>query len=78
MLRPYDDMGSIPGDYIYRPMSLPAGLDSYEFIRELVPSRDLPNWEKAYYGENLARLMQVKRKYDSRNLFAFQQSIPSA
>jgi hypothetical protein len=42
------------------------------------PSRDLPNWEKAYYGQNLARLMQVKRKYDSRNLFAFQQSIPSA
>jgi tRNA (guanine-N7-)-methyltransferase len=25
-------------------MSLPAGLSSYEFIRELVPSRDLPNY----------------------------------
>lgn len=42
------------------------------------PNRDLPNWAKAYYGDNLARLMRVKKKYDPTNLFSFEQSIPPA
>lgn len=42
------------------------------------PSRELPNWAKAYYGDNLAQLMRVKRQYDPENLFKFEQSIPSA
>lgn len=36
----------------------------------------LVDWEQAYYGSNLARLQQVKAKYDPHDLFKFAQSIP--
>jgi FAD/FMN-containing dehydrogenase len=39
---------------------------------------ELENWEHAYYGANLARLRRIKAKYDPKNLFRFQQSIPPA
>lgn len=40
------------------------------------PSRELKDWSQRYYGDNLLRLTQVKKKYDKNNLFNFKQSIP--
>jgi len=36
----------------------------------------LVDWQQAYYGSNLARLKQVKAKWDPDDFFHFAQSIP--
>jgi FAD/FMN-containing dehydrogenase len=41
-----------------------------------IPDRTLPDWLCAYYGDNLARLVEVKRAYDPKDVFHFPQSIP--
>jgi len=43
-----------------------------------VPDLNLKNYGQEYYGENFARLQEVKAKYDPENVFNFVQSIPPA
>lgn len=40
------------------------------------PQRDLPNWARRYWGENLERLVEIKNKWDPKNVFHHGQSIP--
>jgi FAD/FMN-containing dehydrogenase len=35
----------------------------------------LPDWRRAYYGENYDRLVRAKRRYDSHGFFRFPQAI---
>merc|ERR1712166_1151571 len=36
-----------------------------------------PNWQDAYYGDNLRRLQSIKARYDPNNKMSFPQSVTS-
>ncbi|KAF9346732.1 hypothetical protein BGX26_001754 [Mortierella sp. AD094] len=38
--------------------------------------RDIPNGLQAYYGDNLSRLIEIKKTVDPNNIFVFPQAIP--
>ena len=40
------------------------------------PDRDLDDWTRAYYGDNIDRLRRIKTAYDPDNIFHFEQSVP--
>lgn len=39
------------------------------------PIKELENYNREYYSENLSKLKEVKKKYDPINLFKFEQSL---
>jgi hypothetical protein len=37
---------------------------------------DLTDWQRAYWGQNLGRLKQIKAAFDPGNVFRHAQSVP--
>ncbi len=44
------------------------------YVNYIDPS--MPDWAKAYYGDNLPRLQTIVKQYDPDSVFAFAQAIP--
>ncbi|WUH92503.1 FAD-binding oxidoreductase [Streptomyces sp. NBC_00433] len=43
-----------------------------------VPNIGMQDWETAYWDGNFDRLRRIKAKYDPRNVFQYEQSVPPA
>ncbi|WP_405831739.1 FAD-binding oxidoreductase [Streptomyces sp. NBC_01176] len=43
-----------------------------------VPNIGMQDWETAYWDGNFDRLRKIKAKYDPRNVFQYEQSVPPA
>lgn len=66
----------------YAPINIEWVKNKFEYIKLITtgayinfPSAELENYEKEYYGENLYKLKEVKRKYDPYDVFKFPQGI---
>jgi len=55
--------------------ALASSMDGEAYVNYADPS--LPNALHAYYGPNLPRLVQVKRRYDPNRLFRAPQGVPT-
>ncbi|MFJ6853582.1 FAD-binding oxidoreductase [Streptomyces sp. NPDC091271] len=57
-----------------------AAVDPYSnggtYVNYMDPA--LPDWKRSYYGDNYARLLTVKKKYDPKRFFNFPQSVGAA
>ncbi|WP_328983086.1 BBE domain-containing protein [Streptomyces mirabilis] len=42
------------------------------------PNIGMQDWETAYWDGNFDRLRKIKQKYDPRNVFLYEQSVPPA
>ena len=57
-------------------------IDKFKIIKELTvgsfvnfPLKELEDYEREYYGENIYKLRKIKEKYDPNNIFRHPQSI---
>ncbi|KAK5580629.1 hypothetical protein RB653_000651 [Dictyostelium firmibasis] len=44
-------------------------------IYQNYPDDECTNWQSSYYGDHYPKLQQIKKKYDPKNYFKYQQSI---
>lgn len=82
----YDFLGELQGYYDSKTQE-PNILNSFNKIQELIanagvkahyrnyPDINFKNWQYAYYGNNYAKLQQLKTKYDSSNIFRYAQGV---
>lgn len=58
-------------DRVFKPLSNGCSYQNY-------PNRQITNFGQAYFGGNLARLLEVKKAYDPGNFFTFPQGLGAA
>ena len=84
--RNFDFLGELQGYYDNKSQEENI-LNSFSNIQKLIaeagvkahyrnyPDINFKDWQNAYYGDNYAKLQQLKAKYDSENVFRYPQTI---